>query len=864
MTYSIEAIKDILQGELLMSAETTLGKTKATNIEHLLIDSRKISFTGTSLFFAIVGERHDGHDFIADAYQSGVRYFVVSNVQNIDVSVYKDAFFVKIPHVLRGLQDLAAYHRAQFPQLKVIGITGSNGKTIVKEWLYQLLKDDFHIVRSPKSYNSQVGVPLSVWQINEKHTLGIFEAGISTTGEMEALERIIQPTIGVFTNLGEAHSEGFISDAEKIQEKFKLFKNVPTVICRQDELNRFPQIKQQQHFLTWSKKEQADAQIVDIQYFKNKTLFKIHIDTEILNIEIPFTDTASVDNVTTCVLTILAVKAFLLSEKYPRDPEYSGGIPPSVSSVLPEQYKNNVLEKLRHLDPVAMRLELKAGINGCLVVNDSYNLDFNSLQIALDFISQQSRQLKRTVILSDILQSGQDADVLYKKVAEVLLEKGISKVICIGQNISKMGKYISPQIQIAYFDTTEDLLKYLKNSDFSHEIILLKGARPFAFERIAERLALKSHKTVLEINLNALTHNLAFFKSLLQAKGSQPKTGLMAMVKASAYGNGSEEVARLLEFHKIEYLAVAYSDEGIVLRNAGVRMPIMVMNPEEESFDALRRHELEPEIYSLNILRQLIDFSQDIEDKISYKIHIKLDTGMHRLGFEQPDVAELIRLLNTHKHITIASIFTHLAASEAAEHDHFTDQQVSRFMDMYEQITQEIGYKPIRHVLNSSGITRHPQYRFEMVRLGIGLYGIDSNGAFQNQLQVVQTLNASISQIKNVPQSETIGYSRRGVLTRDSRIATISIGYADGLLRGAGNGRFSVYLRGQRAPIVGSVCMDMTMIDVTDIPEASEGDEVEIFGSQIPVQELASVLGTIPYQIFTGISERVKRVYFQE
>lgn len=858
MTYSIDTIKDILQGELLMSADTkqnlALAETKVAGIEHLLIDSRKISFPETSLFFAIVGERHDGHDFIADVYQSGVRCFVVSNAQNIDLPLFKDAFFVKIPHVLQGLQDLAAYHRSQFPQLKVIGITGSNGKTIVKEWLYQLLKDDFHIVRSPKSYNSQVGVPLSVWQINETHTLGVFEAGISTIGEMAALERIIQPTIGVFTNLGEAHSEGFKSEEEKIHEKFKLFKNAQTIICRQDEVNRNPEIKQQQHFLTWSKNEKADAQIVDIQYFKSKTVFKIILKNDTFNIDIPFTDAASIDNVTTCLLSVVVVKAFLLSEKHP----------PPVSLILPEQYKNNALEKLKHLNPVAMRLELKAGINGCLVVNDSYNLDLNSLQIALDFISQQSGQLKRTVILSDILQSGQDADILYKKVADVLLEKGISKVICIGHNISKIEKHISPQINRVYFDTTDDLLKHIKNSDYNHEIILLKGARPFAFERIAERLALKSHKTVLEINLNALTHNLAFFKSLLQAKGSQPKTGLMAMVKASAYGNGSEEVARLLEFHKVEYLAVAYSDEGIVLRQAGVRMPIMVMNPEEESFDALRRYHLEPEIYSLNILRQLIDFSQEAEDKIAYTIHLKLDTGMHRLGFEQSDIAELNSFLNANKHITIASVFTHLAASEAAEHDHFTAQQVQRFMGMYEQITEGVGYKPMRHVLNSSGITRHPQYRFEMVRLGIGLYGIDSNGAFQNQLQVVQTLKASISQIKNVPQSETIGYSRRGVLTRDSRIATISIGYADGLLRGVGNRQFSVYLRGQRAPIIGSVCMDMTMIDVTDIPQASEGDEVEIFGSHIPVQALASVLDTIPYQIFTGISERVKRVYFQE
>ena len=852
MTYSISKIKDILKGEYWMNEPAAASDAL---IEHLLIDSRKISFPQTSLFFAIVGERHDGHDFIVDAYKSGVRNFVISNVQNIDNQHFKDAIFIKVPDVLRGLQDLAAYHRAQFPKLQVIGITGSNGKTIVKEWLYQLLKDDYNIVRSPKSYNSQVGVPLSVWQINETHDLAIFEAGISTTGEMEHLERIIHPTIGIFTNLGTAHTEGFASDKEKIKEKFKLFKNVKTLVCRQDERLRFPTIKIKGNILNWSKTNtQLGAQIIDIQHFKDKTFFKLIYKNNALGIEIPFTDSASIENATTCILTLLILKKDLFSHQ-------------NMLKVF--------TERLSRLEPIAMRLEMKAGINGCLIVNDSYNSDFNSLQIALDFIAQQSRQLKRTVVLSDILQSGQDADILYKKVADLLLEKGISKLISIGKNVLKIKKFISQSIDCQYFTTTTDFLKSINNADFQNEIILLKGARQFEFERIAERLSQKSHKTVLEINLNALTHNLFFFKSLLQSQSNLPKPKIMAMVKASAYGNGSDEVARLLEFHKVNYLAVAYSDEGIALRNAGVKMPIMVMNPEEESFDALIRFDLEPEIYSLNILKQFVYFIENDENTEgvlaikksntkSFKIHLKLDTGMHRLGFENIDVQEVIQILNSNKSIQIASIFTHLAASETAEHDHFTDEQVSQFMEMYNQISDEIKYKPMRHVLNSSGIIRHPHYHFEMVRLGIGLYGIDSNGAFQNQLQVVQTLKASISQIKNVPQNETVGYSRRGVLQRDSRIATISIGYADGLLRGAGNGQFSVYLHGQRAPIVGSVCMDMTMIDVTDILEATEGDEVEIFGSHLPVQSLAKVLNTIPYEVFTGISERVKRVYFQE
>ena len=858
MTYSISTIKDILKGEYWVNEETS---DSVVAIEHLLIDSRKISFPQTSLFFAIVGERHDGHDFIVDAYKSGVRNFIISNVQNIDNQHLKDAIFIKVPDVLRGLQDLAAHHRAQFPKLQVIGITGSNGKTIVKEWLYQLLKDDFNIVRSPKSYNSQVGVPLSVWQINETHDLAIFEAGISTTGEMEHLEHIIQPTIGIFTNLGTAHTEGFASDEEKIKEKFKLFKNVKTLICRQDELMRFPKIQIKGEIINWSKNNQSNAQLIDIQHFKSKTFFKLIFKNNALDIEIPFTDSASIENATTCILTLLVLKKDLFSN---------------------QNMLKFFIEKLSRLEPIAMRLEMKAGINGCLIVNDSYNSDFNALQIALDFMAQQSRQLKRTVVLSDILQSGQDADILYKKVADLMLEKGISKLIVIGKDVLKIKIFIAQTIDCQYFTTTTDFLKSINNADFQNEIILLKGARQFEFERIAERLSQKSHKTVLEINLNALTHNLFFFKSLLQPQGTLPKPKIMAMVKASAYGNGSDEVARLLEFHKVDYLAVAYSDEGIALRNAGVKMPIMVMNPEEESFDALIRFDLEPEIYSLNILKQFVNFIKNEEIVTAsrtrqegvlhfkkgatkkFKIHLKLDTGMHRLGFESIDIQEVIQILNANKNIYVASIFTHLAASEAAEHDHFTEEQVRRFMEMYNQISDEINDKPMRHVLNSSGITRHPNYHFEMVRLGIGLYGIDSNGAFQNQLQVVQTLKASISQIKNVPQNETIGYSRRGILKRDSRIATISIGYADGLLKGAGNGQFSVYLHGQRAPIVGSVCMDMTMIDVTDILEAKEGDDVEIFGSHIPVQELSKVLNSIPYQVFTGISERVKRVYFQE
>lgn len=860
MSYSLSRIKSVLKGTFWVKFSTLpeQANIEKQDIEHLLIDSRKISFPDKSLFFAIIGERHDGHDFITDVYKSGVRAFVVSDIEKLNKSTFDGAVFIQVADVLKALQALAAYHRSQFPNLKVIGITGSNGKTIVKEWLYQLLKDRHNVVRSPKSYNSQVGVPLSVWQINEIHEVAIFEAGISTTDEMKVLASIIQPTIGVFTNLGEAHTEGFISDEEKINEKFQLFKNSQVIVCQQDILIRFPHLVHNNQFICWSKKGQADACITDIQYQKNKTTFVLKFKDAQWDINIPFSDAASVENVTSCILAFCVV-------------EYYHSTPPSVFDPIAQKWstflvkhKQSLLDKLKYLEPIAMRLELKAGINNCLVVNDSYNLDINAVQIALDFIAQQSRQLKRTVILSDFLQTGQEAHTFYKKVAYILLEKGISKVIGIGSSIFEIEKYISNKLDCQFYANTNDFLHNLKNSDFNKEIILLKGARAFAFERIAERLSLKSHKTVLEINLNALTHNLAVFKTLIRAGKPHAPTKLMAMVKASAYGNGSEEVARLLEFHKVDYLAVAYSDEGIVLRQAGVKMPIMVMNPDEESFDAMYRYNLEPEIYSLNILNRLIEFSYYAKSPTPYSIHLKLDTGMHRLGFEKTNIAELVSLINQNKHITIISVFTHLAASESPEHDSFTHEQVRRFMEMYDVLTEGVGYKPMRHVLNSSGIVRHASYQFEMARLGIGLYGIDSSGLFQNNLQVVQTLKASISQIKNVACHETIGYSRRGALTRDSRIATISIGYADGLLRGAGNGRFSVWVKGQLAPIVGNVCMDMTMIDITDIPEALEGDEVEIFGTHISVHQLATVLDTIPYQIFTGIAERVKRVYFQE
>ncbi len=966
--FSILKIQDILAAEPLQLPN------KSAIIEHFLTDTRRVAFPETSLFFPLVGRFHDGHDFIEAAYARGVRNFLVSK-NTFLFQGFKDANFLKIDDIGRGIQKIAAAHRRSFPDLEVIGITGSNGKTVVKEWLFQLLREDFNIVRSPKSYNSKTGVPLSVWQIKSENNLAIFEAGISTTNEMSVLEDIIQPTIGVFTMIGDAHNEGFKSINQKIEEKLKLFNNCKTIIYCIDDKRVADLIKK--HFslkqlLSWTKENnnQADLQLIDSQTVGNKTLLSLQLNNNTFNYEnnndkliksnneliknnneliknnneliknnseliknnneliknnnelindnkksikntnqfinqpfkitIPFTDKASIDNAVTCLLTLLALNN-------------SKKIGPEVASFL----AMTLQQKFEKLEPIEMRLELKRGVNGSFIVNDSYNSDFTSLSLALDFIAQNG-QLQRTLILSDILQSGQDAATLYQKVADLLVEKGISKLIGIGSDITAIQPFLDKNIQSMFFESTELFLNKTKNIDFQNQIILLKGARPFTFERIAERLSEKNHKTVLEINLNALTHNLSVFKNILRGTSSELKIKnselkipdtqfdassstanvrktlkvsrtsvpkIMAMVKASAYGNGSDEVARLLEYNHADYLAVAYADEGIELRHAGIRLPIMVMNPEESSFDALRRYDLEPEIYSLRLLENYtnflkkqagnkalptsdspnpLSFSRNTEGVSLSKIHLKLDTGMHRLGFEFIDIQGVITILNDNKNVQVAAIFTHLAASEAAIHDGFTELQVSHFLEMYDKITAGIGYKPMRHVLNSSGIVRFPEYRFDMVRLGIGLYGVDGSAEIQPQLQVVQTLKATISQIRRVPKTETIGYSRRGLLERDSIIATISIGYADGLLRGAGNGHFSVGLHGQRAPIVGGVCMDMTMIDITDIPNVVEGDEVEIFGENVPVQDLATALNSIPYEIFTGISERVKRVYFQE
>jgi len=825
-------------------ARILTGKTHGSGnpdavIRHLLIDSRSLASADTSLFFALKGDRRNGHTFLADAYTKRVRNFVVSELPQ-QLSEFEDSNFILVKDTLAALQHLAAIHRKKF-NIPVIGITGSNGKTIVKEWLYQLMQEDKNIVRSPKSYNSQVGVPLSVWGMKEENTIAIFEAGISKADEMENLGPMIAPTIGLITNIGQAHDENFLNAKQKIREKLKLFVHASTLIFNRDNLDLNDEIvsnavMKKLNLFTWSKKSKANLQIGKVTKEGNETELQSIFNNEFIRVKIPFIDDASIENAIHC----WAVMLFL---GYPN---------------------KTIAERMQRLSPVAMRLELKEGINNCSVINDSYNSDLGSLSIALDFLNQQKQHPKKTLILSDILQSGKSENELYTEVANLVKEKGINRLIGIGEAISRQeAQFLGEK---TFFRSTNDFLSNFKPGFFGNETILLKGARTFEFERISLLLQQKAHETVLEINFNALIHNLNYYRSKLA-----PGTKLMAMVKAFSYGSGGFEIANVLQYHHVDYLAVAYADEGIELRKAGITLPIMVMNPEEPSYDTMIKHNLEPEIFSFRVLKL---FDDAVKRSLSsnppvtiagngYPIHIKLDTGMHRLGFEEEDVNELaVRIANS-RSLQIRSIFSHLSGSDETEHDEFTRQQIKKLGEMSEVIRSRFTYPIFRHILNSAGIVRFPGAQFEMVRLGIGLYGIGANETEQVKLKNVSTLKTTISQVKNIPAGESVGYSRKFVAKSDMRIATVPIGYADGLSRRLSNGKGKMIINGKQAPIVGNVCMDMCMLDITAV-QCSEGDEVLVFGEEYPISLIAKDMDTIPYEVFTGISRRVKRVYFHE
>lgn len=814
-------------------SETTLRERRITI---LLTDSRSLSNPEETLFFALVTNHNDGHRYIRELYEKGVRNFVVSH-DFPGMERMQDAELFWVEDTLAALQLLAAGHRRQF-SIPVIGITGSNGKTIVKEWLYQLLHDRINIVRSPRSYNSQTGVPLSVWQLNQQTRLGIFEAGISLPGEMERLERIIEPSVGIFTTIGEAHQENFYSREEKCLEKLRLFESSERIIYNEDQ-QLVKHCLEEKGFsgklFSWSTvNPEASLYIPEIRKEIDRTVIRwMQGGQESLSaqeqkpITIPFTDDASIEDAIHCLAAILLL--------YPDTPDLSG--------------------RFEKLDPVAMRLDLTKGVHHNTLINDAYNSDINSLTIALDFMARRSGddQQKRILILSDILQSGMVPAAFYRKVAELVTEKKVQHIIGIGPHLMSHSNLFAMEKE--FYPTTESFLssgrwRFLKDS-----IILIKGSRQFRFERISEQLEEKAHQTVLEVDLDAVIHNLKYFRSRLPAE-----TKVICMVKAFGYGVGSYELARTLQERGADYLAVALADEGAELRREGISMPILVMNPEEHAFNTLFEYRLEPEIYSHHMLDSIIR-ETGRRGITHYPIHLKLDTGMNRLGFASDELSMILARLENQQGVVVRSLFSHLAGSDNPALDDFTRRQIGQFCEETAFLENSLHYPVQKHILNSAGIERFPEAAFDMVRLGIGLYGISALS--ESLVMPVAALKTRILQIREVKRDETVGYNRNGVLSRDSRIAILPLGYADGLDRRLGNGRFRVSVGGRRCPLVGNICMDICMVDVTGM-EAQEGDEVIIFGREIPVRELADVLDTIPYEILTSVSPRVRRVYYQE
>ena len=833
----------------------------AAAVRHLLLDSRRAGPPAGALFVALRGPSHDGHRYLPQAYAQGVRLFVVA--ENADLpgglAAYPGAGLVAVAHPLAALQALAAAHRAQFAG-PVWAVTGSNGKTIVKEWLAQLLGPDEVICRSPRSYNSQVGVPLSVWELNPgRHTLGLFEAGISEAGEMAKLAAVIQPTEGVFTTLGTAHAAGFASEAAKLREKLRLFEGPQfrrLYYCADQGPVREAVAALGLPGFGWTRHDAPGAalRLRVAPAGAGRTAVKARPGTlgPRANFVLPFADEPSVENALHGLAVLLA-----------------RGVAPA-----------EIQRRLARLQPVAMRLEMKQGRHDSYLLDDTYNNDLAGLALALAALARQARPGRRTLILSDVLESGLAGPALYARVGALLPAHGVTRLVGIGPEISaemnelkvksealkfsETEELLAPltfnsQLLTEFYPSTEDFLARLNPADFAHETILVKGARRFGFERIVAALQAQQHGTVLEVNLDALAHNLQHFRQQLR-----PGTKLMVMVKAFAYGAGSYEVAGLLEFQRADYLAVAYADEGVALREAGIGLPIMVMNPAPDAFELLRRHRLEPEIYSFELLHDYLATATDAAPLPP--VHLKLDTGMRRLGFEEADVPALAALLRQHAaRLPVAGLMTHLAAADDPAHDDFTRQQLAAFGRMAGALEAALGRPVLKHALNSAGIRRFPEAQLDMVRLGIGLYGVDASGLDANALRPVSTLRTTVSQIKTLPAGSTVGYGRRGTATDAARrIATLAIGYADGYDRRFGHGAGAVLIHGRPAPLVGAVCMDMCMVDVTGIPEARAGDVAVVFGAGLPLPALAARIGTIAYELLTNVSERVKRVFVSE
>lgn len=845
MEYSIKYICSVTGGRWVQfHADDAVGQ--------LLLDSRRLIFPASSLFFALKGPRRDGSRFVAELYKRGVRNFVVGGDWGAALAAagsglpvpaagavagpieMPEANIIAVDDTLAALQVLAAAHRREF-SLPVIGITGSNGKTIVKEWLNELLAPDYHIVRSPKSYNSQIGVALSVWQLQAAHQLAIFEAGISRPGEMERLEPMIRPTIGVFTNIGEAHSEGFESLAAKAAEKLKLFDGAEVLVYCSDQKETSRAVRawvagKRVRLFAWGSGENATVRVISQETNSAGTTVTVSFEGAQEELIVPFTDHASVENALHCVCVLLWLKRPMAEIKV----------------------------RLEQLASIAMRLELKSGINHCSVINDSYSADLSSLAIALDFLVAQQQHSRRSVILSDLLESGREEEELYASIAQALGQKKVDRLIGIGTRIGTHANAFAQWFpgEAVFYPTVEAFKHDLGKLHFRDETILIKGARIFEFEEIDRLLTERIHQTVMEVDLNAMANNLREYRGLLQ-----PGTRVMAMVKAFGYGSGSFEIANLLEFHGIDYLGVAYADEGVILRKAGIRVPIMVMNTEVSSYDSLVEYNLEPVIYSPTLLKHFDRWLKK-EGIPAFPVHIELETGMNRLGFAPDTIDELLSSLPAAA-FKVTSVFSHFAASEDAGQDAFSRRQSTIYRETADRLEKALGYSFLRHIANSAGIVRRPEDQLDMVRLGIGLYGIDSANSHRLDLQEVSTLKTTIAQIKHLHRGDTVGYNRRGLAANGTVTATVRIGYADGYRRDLGNGVGKMWINGHLAPTIGVISMDMTMIDITGIPDVREGSEVIVFGKELSVSDLAAWAGTIPYELLTAVSGRVKRVYFE-
>ncbi len=797
-------------------------------VTDLLTDSRQLSITEGMAFFAIKGNNHDGHSFIESLYDKGIRIFVVENLP-LSLKRFKGAAFIETVNSVEALQKVAISRRESFRN-PVVAVTGSAGKTVVKEWLADVAGLAMPVIRSPRSYNSQIGVPLSVWKLDDRFRLGIFEAGISKPGEMKKLQKIINPDIGVITNIGEAHGENFKSPGEKAAEKLYLFKNASTIIyCRdQKEIHKLIEgdaSSGSKDIYDWSFSDiKARVYVERSEKVRGRTLLQIHYQGSVMQYEIPFSDRASVENALSVLTVCLAL-----------------GI------------ENQLIVKgLAELNPVAMRMELKSGINNCQLIEDYYNSDPGSLGMALEYLKSQNNR-KSALILSDFLQSGRDEKELYSGVAELVKRTGVDRFVGIGHSLMRHSNLFGTGAEFYY--TTDEFINRFNPSSFRNEVILLKGARVYEFEKIARLLEQQVHTTVLEINLDAISHNLNEIRKCIN-----PGTRIMAMVKAFAYGAGPAEIASLLEFHRVSYLTVAYADEGVELRKAGVTLPVMVMNHDPSSADQLISYNLEPEIFSFSSLKNFTDCASR-HGLVNYPVHIKIDTGMHRLGFLPGDIDELISLLPSYDSIRIVSVLSHLAAADDPSLDHFTHRQVDTFVKASEKIGKATAYPFLRHILNTSGIIRFPQYQFDMVRPGIGIYGV---GHYQGiSLRPAGRFKTRISQVKTIPAGEPVGYNCMDVADHERQIAILPVGYADGLDRKLGNRNGSVFIRSALASLTGNICMDMCMVDITGIG-AVEGDEAEIFGENLPIEEMAGKINTIPYEILTSIPSRVKRIFFRE